>query len=256
MFDARVKIIGALLLSFGLAASILDARAEKNETHKLVKPPAYRPVSTDKQSEHGKALFTKYQCSTCHTIGGKGGCLAPPLDGVGARRSKKFINDRIVAGGEQRFSDLYGMAELMPHVRIPASDASAVVQYLLSLPQPKIGFKVSGHGDTKGRAPSPKPVDKSLSSSAESIARGRQLLTSKGCLACHSVGNLGGTFARKFDNVGSRLTRASIVQQMKNADLLTLNDSGEYGARGTVMPPLNLTENEIQDIANYLLTLK
>ncbi len=86
--------------------------------------------------------------------------------------------------------------------------------------------------------------------------RGRKLLTSKGCLACHSLGNLGGTFAEKFDGVGSRLTKEAIKQQMKNADLLTLSDGGEYGARGTVMPPMNLSEAEIEDLGSYLITLK
>ncbi|MDZ4837154.1 MAG: c-type cytochrome [Candidatus Melainabacteria bacterium] len=258
MLALKLKFTVALLLFFVVATPVLVARAEKNEGHgKLIKPLAFKPLAKDKQSERGKTLFSKHQCSTCHTIQGRGGCLAPPLDGVGARRSGKFMNARIVAGGEQRFSDMYGISELMPHVRIPASDASAIVRYLLTIPSPKLGFHIVGHSDTKDGAPrTAKVPDTNFSSSSESIKRGRELLTSKGCLACHSLGNLGGTFAEKFDKVGSRLTREAIMQQMRNADLLTLNDGGEYGARGTVMPPLGLSDKEIEDLANYLITLK
>lgn len=258
MIGVKVKAVSAPLLLLATATLFLYARAENSESRgQLIKPGAFYPVAKDNKSERGKTLFSKYQCSTCHTIGGKGGCLAPPLDGVGARRTRKFLNDRIVAGGEKRFFKLYGMSELMPHVRIPADDASAVVQYLLTVPPPKIGFQVTGHDDTgRGAAKPTKATIANSSSSEDSVKRGRQLLNSKGCLACHSLGNLGGTFAPKFDSVGSRLSKNSMEQQMKNAELLTLNDEGEYGARGTVMPPMNLSQAEIEDITNYLVTLK
>lgn len=257
MIGAKLKKISALVLVIASANTFLAAHAEKKEPHgKIIKPPVYRPQTKTKLSEQGKALFSKHQCSTCHTIGGVGGCLAPPLDGIGARRSAKFMNERIVIGEEERFAELYGKSELMPHVRISKSDANAVVQYLRTLPSPKVGFQVIGHDDTNDGAPKTAKVPVTSSPSADSLKRGRQLLTSKGCLACHSLGNLGGTFARKFDKVGSRLSRDAIMQQMKNADLLTLNEDGEYGARGTVMPPLNLSDKEIDNIADFLVTLK
>ncbi len=254
---------GKNLLAVSLVLLIVNgstspARASESKPPvKVIKSAPFKTVARNKDSERGKALFSKYQCSTCHTIGGRGGCLAPPLDGIGARRSKTFMNTRIVAGAEERFAELYGKSELMPHMRIPAEDAGAVVQYLLTIPQPKIGFKVIGHHDTNGGAQ--RVVAKnseSVSLDAASITRGRKLLNSKGCLACHSVGNLGGTFAEKFDGVGSRLTKDAIKQQMQKAELLTLNDEGEYGTRGTVMPPSNLSEKEIEDISNYLSSLK
>jgi mono/diheme cytochrome c family protein len=252
------KLLAVSLLLLSASGSIPQVRAlESKPPVKVIKPAPFKTVAHNNESERGKALFSKYQCSTCHTIGGGGGCLAPPLDGVGARRSKKFMISRIVAGGEDRFSELYGKSELMPHMRIPAADAGAVVQYLLTIPQPKIGFKVIGHNDTKSGAQ--KAVAKTsgdVSLDADSITRGRQLLTSKGCLACHSLGNLGGTFAEKLDSVGSRLTKDLIKQQMQKAELLTLNGDGEYGTRGTVMPPLNLSEKEIEDISSYLSSLK
>lgn len=258
MIGAKLKRISALVLVIVSANSCLAAHAEKQGAHgKIIKSPAFKPHAKTKLSEHGKSLFSKYQCSTCHTIGDQGGCLAPPLDGIGARRTAKFMNERIVIGEEEHFADLYGKSELMPHLRISKNDANAVVEYLLTLPAPKVGFQVIGHGDTKhGASPTSKNTANTSSASADSVKRGRQLLTSKGCLACHSLGNLGGAFARKFDGIASRLSRVEITQQMKNADLLTLNEDGEYGARGTVMPPMNLSDKEVSDLADFLVTLK
>ena len=44
---------------------------------------------------HGEELFVKH-CSACHAVGGKGGNIAPQLDGIGTRggeRQSKNILD-------------------------------------------------------------------------------------------------------------------------------------------------------------------
>jgi cytochrome c peroxidase len=220
----------------------------------VVKTGSYKPASTSAESEKGKSLYDKNNCSTCHTIGGTGGCLAPPLDGVGSRRSQKFIKLRIAAGAEDEFAEAYNQSELMPHLRISADAAQAISQYLLTLKEPRHGFKIIGHDDTKSGA-SEAPGSAEVSKN-RSVARGRTLLSEKGCLACHSVGNLGGSFAPKFNGIASRLSETAIRRQMSEAQLLTLEDDPEYGPRGTVMPPLDLTNQDIDDITSYLVTLK
>ncbi|MFX5480904.1 cytochrome c, partial [Acinetobacter baumannii] len=57
----------------------------------FIAPTLYRARTVDANSDKGRTLFQRHQCSSCHSIAGVGGCLAPPLDGVGSRRNKSFI---------------------------------------------------------------------------------------------------------------------------------------------------------------------
>ncbi len=231
---------------------------------KVVEPAPFKPVQSSDESKRGRAVFEKHRCTTCHTTGKSGGCLAPPLDGIGARRSESFILARITndPSEEEKFSQMYGQSELMPHLRISAPEAKLVAKYLLTLPEPKRGFLVIGHAEKKKGVehPSDAATFRQGKESAEQLARsvkhGRELLSSKGCLACHSIGNIGGKFALKFDGISSRLPRRDIEKQMRNAELLSLQDDTEYGARGTVMPPLDLSEKDVQDLTNFLMTIK
>lgn len=258
MLSARFIAIFVLLAACTIASSPA-AEPEKTGSQtagKIVKPKTYKARAQTTATNKGRALFGKNKCGTCHTIAGAGGCLAPPLDGVGARRSQKFLETRITSGpvAEGEFARIYG-EELMPHVRIAPAEAKLVVQYLLTLPPPKIGFQVIGHNGTV-TGTNGVSGETGDSASAASISRGRVLLSSKGCLACHALGDLGGSFAPKFDGIAGRMTREAVRKQMQNAELLTLNNNSEYGPRGTIMPPMNLSAQEIEDLANYLITLK
>src|SRR6516225_10315410 len=55
----------------------------------------YKPDSESPASLKGKQIFQEHQCASCHSSGTSGGCLGPPLLGVGARRSREFITARI-----------------------------------------------------------------------------------------------------------------------------------------------------------------
>lgn len=253
MKTAKILVLG-LFSGLLMTSSGLDVLA-KSTSGVVVKPKAYKPKPHSALAAKGKELFEKNNCAVCHTISAEGGCLAPPLDGIGSRRSQKFIKMRITSGSseETKFAELYGKTELMPHVRVPAATAEAISQYLLTLREPERGFKIIGHEEKSNSSISP-PAQGSTDD--KSVARGRALLSSKGCLACHSFGNLGGKFAVKFDGVGSRLTVDAIRKQLTNAQLLTLENDTEYGARGTTMPPLDLTDDEIADLTAYLASLK
>ncbi len=227
--------------------------AEANDRQRSTQTPlSSKPSSVE--IKKGRVQFARNRCNTCHTVEGIGGCLAPPLDGISDRRSREFLLSRITKGTkhESDFAKRYG-EELMPHLRIPAEDARVVVEYLLTIPKPQKGFKVIGHD---GGRPESTSSTSAATANADSIRSGRLLLSSKGCLACHSVGNLGGSFAPKLDGIGNRRSVGFIKAQMKNAELLTIDEDQEYGPRGTTMPPLNLTDQNISDLANYLTTLK
>ncbi|HXN21274.1 MAG TPA: c-type cytochrome [Candidatus Dormibacteraeota bacterium] len=124
-------------------------------------------------------------------------------------------------------------------------------------------------------------------------AHGKVLLETRGCLACHSVGEdssmMGGTFAANLSRVGEKDNFDYLVRWVHNARERTRpycpfekNDLGpeDYAKHGlpfvfdlehsrcpndghqlqvqqpTVMPSLRLTVDEARDIASYLITLK
>jgi len=124
-------------------------------------------------------------------------------------------------------------------------------------------------------------------------ARGKELLESRGCLACHAVGEgpnaLGGDFAANLTRVGEKASYEYLVRWVHNPRERTRpycpfekRDLGpeDYAKHGlpfvfdldhsrcpndghqlqvqqpTVMPSLRLTWDEARDVASYLVTLK
>ena len=123
--------------------------------------------------------------------------------------------------------------------------------------------------------------------------RGMELFETRGCLACHSVGEgdqmQGGTFAANLTRIGEKANYDYLVRWVHNARqrtrpycLYEKKDIGpeDYAKKGlpfvfdlqhskcpndghelqvqnmTVMPSLRLTEQDASDVASYLVTLK
>ncbi|MBX9694497.1 MAG: cytochrome c [Cyanobacteria bacterium] len=241
--------------------AVQSSFAHQKSNGSLVIPPKnYTPQKATASSEKGRKLFEQQKCSVCHSIKSKGGCLAPPFDGIGSRRSREFIMSRFTAGKAQtdKFDTLYGGPELMPHLRIPSNQSTLITDYLLTLPEPPSGFKITAHQKTamvdKGKSSASKEPTKETN--APSIERGKKLFFKDGgCAACHSIGSLGGQFGPKLDSIGSRMTKEAIREQMTNADLFKLYAPSEYNERGTVMPPMSLSEAEKEDLATFLKSL-
>jgi len=124
-------------------------------------------------------------------------------------------------------------------------------------------------------------------------AHGKQLFESRGCLACHSIGEgdqeRGGSFAANLTRVGEKASYDYLVRWVHNARERTRpycpyekKDIGpeDYAKKGlpyvfdlahsrcpndghelqvqnmTVMPSLRLSEDDARDVASYLITLK
>lgn len=200
----------------------------------------------------GKAFIKTRNCSACHTIDSAGGCLAPPLDGIAKRRNKDFIVARISNSPKavSRFALLYGQAELMPHPRVNERESRSIATYLLTLPSPHTRYTVKGHE----RKPMTDADTVKTIAGAKSLKEGKKLLSDAGCMLCHSVGGLGGTFAPSFDYIGDRLTTQSIRTKVSRANLL-IDGTDEYDKRSVSMPPCNLTTEDVDKIAAYLATL-
>lgn len=219
----------------------------------------YKPLPASAVSRAGNEAIKKYDCTMCHSIEGRGGCLAPPFDGIGAYRSRQFILARITLGSaaEEEFEKLYeGKTELMPHLRIPSSAAKNIAQYLLTLPAPKGGFYIGSHFNKQGQAQL-KEEERELPAApnTEFIAAGKKLFYERGCTACHSIGKIGGHFAPALDAISKRRSKDYVRQHISNAELLVQGSADEYQGRGIVMPPSGLSAEEINKVTEFLMSL-
>ncbi len=230
--------------------------ADIKEHGLIVKPNNYIPLLQDASSRSGKVVFQQNNCMTCHSISGQGGCLAPPLDGIGAYRSKEFILSRITRGpaAEAEFAKLYGKPELMPHLRIAPNEAKLITQYLLTLPIPTNGFLVGTHKTNINVGKSTEKQETIEASDPTIIKEGRQLVYQYGCIACHSIHGIGGHFAPTFDDLNKRRTENHVREHITNVEFFTQNGDDEYGGRGTVMPPSGLSKAEIDKICKFLMS--
>lgn len=251
MTKITFRSLSILLLC--VPALLIANLSSGKETSKPVKAAHFVPPAATASSERGKKAFAARNCASCHSIEGRGGCLAPPLDGIGARRDEQFIASRITDSAEARreFQKLYPQPELMPHPRIKKDQAEIITAFLLTLPEPKKGYVIGEHKVRPGKS-NPAQTAESKATAA-SIAQGKALFNSHGCIACHGIGNIGGHFAPRLDGISQHRDRQYIVDRISVAELLT--DNGEYQERGAVMPPSDLTEPQIQKIANFLMSL-
>jgi len=77
----------------------------------------------------GQAVYAK-KCATCHSIAGKGGPMAKfggPLDGVGGKRDKAYLDAWLKNPKAKKAK------AKMPVPKIDDTERAAVVDYLLTL---------------------------------------------------------------------------------------------------------------------------
>ena len=219
-----------------------------------VKPTGYEPRAVTRESEEGEELFKALNCMACHSIHGVGGDLGPVLDAVGGRRSEEFILAHLSKADDQveKFAKLTDKrpAELV-HVRVSPDSARRLTAYLLTLPEPAGGFVIQPHAVRRPAEPAEiKPGFKPAPRTAAS-AEGEKLYNKLGCVACHTISKIGGWFGPQLDGVGSRRSRAYIVDHISAAHVT----AGKPEAAEFKMPKLDVTAAEVQQIADYLLTL-
>ena len=105
-------------------------------------------------------------------------------------------------------------------------------------------FVKTSHAHTGEALPtSPAGTASLLSSSA---AAGKKLYDDMMCAGCHTIGGQGGTSGPALDDIGTRWTRARILDRMRQR------------RAGTVMPPLpsDTSDQQLNELVDYMETLK
>lgn len=271
-----------LFLGPALAACLLACPSKpKPEPQDSAKDSGVAPVATTVPKEtsgdpvHGKELVLTYQCNRCHDGTGhpaatqQNHCVhchkdimegrfkasteaattkwkarvkdlteAPSLEAVGKRFSRKWIENYLL----QPFDLRPHLSQTMPRLAISAADARDIAAYL---------------------APDPEPSASSSAIANADLGRGRQLLEARGCGTCHVMTGvvpipasaLPAIDPKEFDRgrkiapdlrfTRDRMTAARLVAWLKNPKALKPD---------TAMPVISLSDDEVRDIAGYILT--
>lgn len=225
-----------------------ESKSENHSEHRT----EYKPAAVTSLSIKGEELFKNLNCMSCHQVHGVGGDIGPALDGVGGRRNREFLTMRLLNDPDEveRFARMPGVSamQLQAHIRLSRESTEAISAFLQTLPDPPEGFAVYPHiskfpAEKSEENPNYKPA-----ASSRASARGKRLFTQYGCVACHSVGSLGGWAGPPLDGVGGKHSRAYIAAHISNP--------GESaGASPTRMPAFKIDEHDRYAIVDYLLTL-
>jgi mono/diheme cytochrome c family protein len=170
----------------------------------------------------GKNLYVAKGCRGCHELAGfeRPESIAPVL----SRVSEK-VNGQWLAMWLKRPKD-YLPDTIMPFFDLPSEEIEVLKAFLLH---------------KKGNS----PVFGTSAAPANS-ANGKRLMDKIGCLGCHTVADRGGTFGPDLSRVAEKINLLWLIPWIKNP----LSYDPE-----TVMPDFRLQDEQIGDIAAYLLTL-
>jgi mono/diheme cytochrome c family protein len=77
----------------------------------------------------GALVYQASQCGTCHKLNGVGDDVGPPLNGIGERRDRAWI--------ERHFADPPGLSpgSIMPVFAFSPRDLKLITDYITSIPK-------------------------------------------------------------------------------------------------------------------------
>ena len=122
-------------------------------------------VEKNPQQIEGQRLYTSLRCQSCHSISGKGGLIAPPLDTVGSQKSREWLVDHFK--DPQKLSP----GSVMPNFGLLDNEIDNLVVYMSSL----------GGGAFSPQAPE---------------------LFKENCASCHKLGDVGDDVGPDLSSVG------------------------------------------------------
>jgi menaquinol-cytochrome c reductase cytochrome b/c subunit len=87
---------------------------------------------------------------------------------------------------------------------------------------------------------------------APQVEPGKEVVAQEGCLACHKIGDNGGTLAPNLTHVGSRIPRAAILRSLQaGPGIMPAFTSCGKEKSATCLP-----QKKLNDAADYLASLK
>jgi cbb3-type cytochrome oxidase cytochrome c subunit len=174
-------------------------------------------------------VYERYKCYVCHQFNGFGGTLAPDLSYEGSRAQRQWLIDFLKDPKTVRPT----LVLRMPQFNMTDQEAATLAGYIgMALNSLNVD---SSAIDVKQFTP-------------EKVAFGKQLYEVKyECQSCHTIGSTGGYVGPNLNNAGNWLTPGWIEAWLRNPQALVPD---------TIEPRRAFTEDEIQALTAYLLTLR
>ncbi len=197
------------------------------------------------QIAHGKTLVAEYGCASCHEISGikKPENFAPELTRIGSKPVTQLIflpnmphtlPDYIA--GKIREPHSFGSALKMPQFNFTPSQIDALTTALLSLTE------------RTQTLPTALAVAAPPASNYEPAGKAGQLMADLACFSCHRINGRGSDLAPDLTWEGSSVQRQWLKDFLKNPNTLR-------PALIRRMPKFNLTDGEINELTDYMMTV-
>ena len=221
-------------------ASFLMAQSTASEnSHKELKNVAL--PSGDDALQAGKSLYGTLFCSSCHAIQNAagnlvGGDLAPELTRVGSKGNPDWLRRWLQA------PQGYDRKTRMPRYRYDEKQVALLSSFLLG--NKDDDFLANVH---------------LYASDAQSVVRGRKLVSDYGCTACHRVNGVHPpeSFAPDLSRIGSKpLFQVGFIRGMPETlpDYIAgkIHDPRAFGP-ALKMPTFSLTDVQVESLTTALL---
>ncbi|HYA87005.1 MAG TPA: cytochrome b N-terminal domain-containing protein [Nitrospirota bacterium] len=91
------------------------------------------------------------------------------------------------------------------------------------------------------------PIINAPAVTSPSVLAGRILFNKNGCISCHSMHGKGGTIGPDLTHVGSKRDREWLMRHFKDPQAVS---------PGSIMPKITLPEKELNELADYMQSLK
>jgi nitric oxide reductase subunit C len=180
----------------------------------------------------GKDLWDSSNCMGCHTLLGEGAYYAPELTKVYERRGPQFISSML-----RDPAAMYPGQRQMQQYNFTEPEIADLVSF----------FQWIGEVDLNGFPPAPvlaataAPLPPNAVSAAGQDAQPR--VYRQMCSICHTVAGRGGNVGPILDGVADRRDAAYLARWLRDPAAVK---------RGTAMPKLPLSEEQITELTTYL----
>lgn len=185
----------------------------------------------------GKRAFERHNCNDCHTILGFGAYYAPDLTRAYARLGEGAVRRRLESP-EVVFADSY---RKMPQQHLSPAEVDDLVAFLRWV------SRIENHDWPPQDSPNRWKRSSERILAGASLSPAAALVQQEACLACHSIGGVGGTVGPRFEWIGARRDVAWIARYVENPDAVS------HGSR---MPPFSqLSEGQRRMIGEFVVSL-
>jgi len=202
-------------------------------------------TATPEQVAHGKRLVTEYGCAACHEIAGvkKPDNFAPELTRIGSKPVTQLI---FLPGMEHTLPDYiankirqpraFAPNLKMPQYTFTPMQVDALTNALLAL------------NDRAQTLPPALTVAGPPVSNYRPAGKAGQLIEDLACFSCHRINGRGGDMAPDLTWEGSSVQRPWLAEFLRNPNTLR-------PALIRRMPKFNLTDGEINELSDYIMTV-